>query len=733
MKKCLNCGAESRDQAKFCTSCGTPFPVEAAEQAPESVIEKVAAPVVQAPEAPVPPMYEPAPVEEEVQPPVVEAPAPPVYAEQPPVVEAPAPYAYAEQPPVAEEPAPPTYGYAPAEQPAPPTYGYAPPAQQPQQPAAPPPPPYGYEPQAQQSTAPPTYGYAQQPPSPQAAPAYGYPPQAPEAPKPKKPKKKRRWLIPVIAISVVIALLVGAYFIFADQIKGLFGSPEKKWLDAEKSLLTADEDSLFGLVQKSLDKQLSQKKFGGEAAISIDVEGIDDPDAAAIFDIVRKLRLTVGFKAETDTDDLRFHTKIGLGNREKEGDALTLQIYSVDGNFVVDASPILQNPLVLRAEALQEMMDVDDDFSVLFAQENTKFANAMKNIAKIMSSPEKIGGDLLDIVAKHAEKPEVEKGAEVTVSGISQKFDKYTVIVKAEKTPEMFKDILTYIRDNEDIRKVIEELAAISEILDPPMPGKVYSNAFTYEDFVAELNDAIEDIEKNPDNYRGEFDRVLYLDKKGNPQGGKLTIWNVDDGDKEKVFTIEDAHVESDGKHAYKLFVQAEDDEALIFTSQYTLKDKLYTGDFDCKMSNDGNETTLFTGSVADFGFAEADGQVYPVGKLALDLDNLSGGTFSDSPGVKIIYDGKIEKKSDGSHLLATIEFGISDADIGLSAIKLTLDLKSLPEKDITFETKMPTDFVDLTDEEALEALVANDPGIMFRAMSVLSELGIDISQFMFD
>ena len=170
---------------------------------------------------------------------------------------------------------------------------------------------------------------------------------------------------------MVIALLVGAYFIFADQIKGLFGSPEKKWLDAEKSLLTADEDSLFGLVQKSLDKQLSQMKFGGEAAISIDVEGIDDPDAAAIFDIVRKLRLTVGFKAETDTDDLRFHTKIGLGNREKEGDALTLQIYSVDGNFVVDASPILQNPLVLRAEALQEMMDVDDDFSVLFAQENT--------------------------------------------------------------------------------------------------------------------------------------------------------------------------------------------------------------------------------------------------------------------------------------------------------------------------------------------------------------------------
>ena len=49
----------------------------------------------------------------------------------------------------------------------------------------------------------------------------------------------------------------------------------------------------------------------------------------------------------------------------------------------------------------------------------------------------KIGGDLLDIVAKHAEKPEVEKGAEVTVSGISQKFDKYTVIVKQKNSRDV--------------------------------------------------------------------------------------------------------------------------------------------------------------------------------------------------------------------------------------------------------------------------------------------------------
>jgi len=40
-----------------------------------------------------------------------------------------------------------------------------------------------------------------------------------------KPKKKRRWLIPVIALVVVAALLLGTFLIFGDQIKRLFGLP----------------------------------------------------------------------------------------------------------------------------------------------------------------------------------------------------------------------------------------------------------------------------------------------------------------------------------------------------------------------------------------------------------------------------------------------------------------------------------------------------------------------------
>jgi len=40
---------------------------------------------------------------------------------------------------------------------------------------------------------------------------------------------------------------------------------------------------------------------------------------------------------------------------------------------------------------------------------------------------------LLDIVAKYVEKPEVEKGAELSLAGISQKFTKYTIVIQCRE------------------------------------------------------------------------------------------------------------------------------------------------------------------------------------------------------------------------------------------------------------------------------------------------------------
>ncbi len=725
MKICRNCGAEARDEARFCTKCGTPFPLEAAEPTFEGVSEPEAQPVAapfeqpvpeapapagdyapqawgeQPPQAqPVPPAYEYAPQAQEQQP--VAAPVPPPYG-----------YGYAQQP----QQAPPAYEYVPQEQQpiaAPPQpsydYGYA---QQPQQA----PPAYEYVPQEQQ----PTYGYAQQPESPQAAPSYGYPAQEPAAP---KPKKKRRWLIPVIALVVVAALLLGTFLIFGDQIKGLFSSPEKKWLNAEKALIAGDKDSLLGSLQGSFTKQLDRKKFGSETSIEIDVK-TDQPDAAAIFDIVKKLRLTLGSMVSTEKDDFRFHAKVGLGNRDKDDDAITLQIYNVDGNIVINAAPIIEDPLVIRGEALEELMDLDDNFSDLFKDGLADFMNMANSFTELQASTEKMSNDLLDIVAKHAEKPEVEKGEELSLEGISQKFTKYTVVIKAEKTREMVKDMLAYIRDSKEIRKAVEELGKFMEKMDT-----TGSNSFDYDDFVDSMNEAIKELDDHGDDFLIEFRRELYLDNKGKPQAGTLTIYQGED--KDKVFTLSHTHVESNGKHAFEFIAQPEDETGMFFRSEYTLKNSRYSGSFELGTSNDDEEKVVLDGTVDNFGFEEADGQVYPVGELSFKPKAPEPGAYSSIPQeMSFTFEGEVEKKSDGPHWLATFAVDIEDNYTGPIKVNLSIDHRNLPEKDITFESKMPTDYIDVLDEDNLEELFTNDPGVLMRLMAALSELGIDISQFM--
>ncbi len=685
MKKCQNCGAEAGDQAKFCGFCGTPFTLEGAEPAPET-------------EAPPPDTQEPE--EEMAQPPP---------AVQPPVAEPAAPpaYDYAQQPPVAEAPSQPMYDY-------------------PQQ---------AQQPQIQQAPVPPTYGYPQQPQAPQSEPLYGYPPQAPMPPTPVKQKARRRWLIPVIAAAAVAALLLGTFLIFGDQIKSLFAPAEKKWLNAEKELITIDDNSIFGTARDSLNRQLDQTKFGGEMTISVAVEGNANSELAAILDIIGKLRLTASYRADTNQADPRFHTDIGLGNRESEDDALTLQVFGMDGYIFIDASPILPKPLVFQPQALLGTMGPGVDYSALVEGGPAQLINALKSMSKILSSPEKIGGDVLDIISRHAEKPVIEKGVELSVGGISQKFDRYTVVVKAENTPELMKEVLSYILDNEEIRELIVELGAISEKLNPAMPGSMYRRSFSYEDFVQSINAAIEQIDRDPANFSAELERELYLDKRGQAHGGRLIVWDVRNG-KEEVLTLEHTLVEADGTCAYRFSAQPKGQNAIVFTSEYTLKDQRYTGRFELKSSGDNMEKTFLSGTMENFGLEDTDGQAYPVGKLVLDMDSGIGSIPALSAGVpmneaSITYDGKIEKGSDGPHLLADIRFAAGGEMNGISAVHVSLDLRTIPEKDVQLDFEAPDDYILLTDQQSLQALVQDDPTLILRFVQAMAELGIDISQFM--
>jgi len=93
----------------------------------------------------------------------------------------------------------------------------------------------------------------------------------------------------------------------------------------------------------------------------------------------------------------------------------------------------------------------------------------------------------------------------------------------------------------------------------------------------------------------------------------------IDGEDKEQVITLSHVHVEAKDKHAFKFFVQPEGENAVFFSSEYTLNNNLYTGTFKLGTADDGDdEQIMVNGTLDNFGFEEADGQVYPVGKLVI-------------------------------------------------------------------------------------------------------------------
>ncbi|HNZ62842.1 MAG TPA: zinc-ribbon domain-containing protein [Bacillota bacterium] len=687
MKNCKNCGAEVSDHAKFCTSCGNPFTEEIIKPAADEPDEQQ-------------PFGAPAAAEDSSVPP-----------EEHPAV------ASAEGGAPSE---PPAYGYPPqASQ----TYDYA--AQ-----AASYPPPYQ---QGQTPSVPPAYGYPPQAPPAQAPQAYGYPPQG--APVPQAPKKKRRWLIPVIAIAVVAALLLGTFLVFGDQIKGLFGrSGGKTWIGAEKALTRVDEKSMLGKVRGTVHSQLEQTKYGGITSLSLEVQGEDFGQVAPIFDIISKLQLSTEYKFDTKEDDMRFHAQIGLRGQEKTEDALKIKLYNVEGALVIDATPILTKPLVLKPELLEGM--IGDEFSKLgdtLGEELPGLLNASKDLMGTLTGDkfEKIAGDLYDIVAKYAEKPEFVKGQELQVGDLSQKLDRYDVVVKPEKTPEMLKEILTYLKQNEDLRKIITDISAAVQKLN--RAGDSEENP--YESFVGKIDEALKQIDEKPDDYKLEFLRELFVDKKNKPQGGKLIVSHAPEGkEKEKIFTLIHAHVESGDEHAFRFFMQPEGEEGFEFTSRYTVRNDRYTGEFSLLFyeSHDQEAAVLAKGKVNEFGL-ETDGDfLYPVGQLQIEPKDGSG-NFEMPISVSFDYNGKLEKQSDGQHLIASISVSVTERQGNPSKVTIKVDHHPLAARDIEFESKLPADRTDIQDIDSLQNLIENDPGIMMRLMQALSSLGIDLSQFMFE
>lgn len=702
MNYCRKCGAPLPENAKFCTHCGTP--VEAVTPAipqAEEVVEEMAPAVAEAELLP----DEPVLAEEDsfipqieegqelpLPEPPEELPVPEVSVEAPAAVPVPPPPVQDQAPPPAYPPQPPVYAAAPPPvQGGQPPYGYG----------APPPP---YPPQH------PAYPQGQQPPM------GGYPGYPPAAP----PKKKKRWWIPVVIIVVILALLAGAWALFGKQISNVFASTEKRWKNAETSASLIPQDSLLQTLRETSGEMLKQDKYGSRTELTVDVKADALPDEMKeVLTALTALRFSV--ESKVDTKASHFHTSIGLGKRGDSRDALSLNFYDAEDHLVIDVPQILRNPLAVSQSTLEDLTG-SEDLGISFNDLFTSSGKLQESMAAMTGKTlDEIEDGLKKIFIKHAGSPELVKGESVTVGSVTQKLDYYKVTIPEDRFPAMMKEMITYLRDSKEIKKLLEDL---DQVFGAAAGG--YGDS-VYDSFVESMNDALKDLENNPEDFKVRTERLLYVDSKNNPVGGQFTFTKVEGREEEK-FVLTGLHTVSGADQAQLLRIEIPDGSALEFQSEYTVKSGRYNGTYTIRSKeSEWYETTRFEtvakGTFTEFELRKAGTSLYPVGQLTMEISMDDAG-YGAPDKIKLTYQGKVESSD---RLEATLEIAIG----GDMPVTVTLGMNYIPlaAKDIVFNNVLPPGYIDLADEDALMGLMM-DESIMTNLMSVLDDLGIDLDAF---
>ncbi|HZW97533.1 MAG TPA: zinc ribbon domain-containing protein [Bacillota bacterium] len=528
---------------------------------------------------------------------------------------------------------------------------------------------------------------------------------------PKAPKK-RRWWIPVVIVLLAAAIGFGIWFFFFRGKS--FASDAEAWHAAEEEAFNS-KDSLFGSWRSSANKYIEAGKLGSGMELSLILNQIPDisesPEAAAIIEAVKNINIKVEAKMdfEQDAPQLSFFT--ALAKKDAEADAVSLNVYTVGEDIVVSIPELLDKPLVLSKETLEEMTG-EDDIDQIFGS----FDNLQEQLSIISDEKfEVIFADLREIFYKYSGDPERIKDSPLTVGSITDKLDLFVATIPAEKFPDFAKEILTYVRNNQDIRDFITGIGgSIADLYD-------MTNLNSFDEVI---DDLIEELDLIPEYYQIELRRQLYVDSKNKPQADSFTIINHSEG--------EEIHYESllakDGdKGAYSLKFALPDDNSIEYASEFTEKGDLSTGNFQIVVTEDGvrNSDVNISGSFTDFGLDTKDDNFYLVGDLILTA---ASEDLSNAP-VEVSYNGSVKKIGGVDHLLATVQIKAdiygSPLDIGLST-----DTYVIAEKDIKFEPQLPADYIDLSDEEALSNLMF-DESLLYKLMEVFSNLGIDPSNFM--
>ena len=300
-----------------------------------------------------------------------------------------------------------------------------------------------------------------------------------------------------------------------------------------------------------------------------------------------------------DGESPQFSYNIGLSGKDTKENAATLNIYNVGNDIVVSVPELFDKPLVLKQDALSELLademgsDVPTDllFNLLGSSQNLLDLFSEEKLDKMIS-------DLRDIYYKYTGEPTRVKDYSLTVGDVTEKVDYFEAVIPADKFGDFAKEILTYIRDHEDIKTFLDDIGK-------SFPAEAMGNPV--EQFQAALDQAMAQIDNNPDNFKAEVKRILYVDADNNPRGGTVTLINKADNANGEEVTLESVTARDGDKGSYRLRLAGvnfgySSGDALNFTADYTEKDDLATGSYKLLAPN-----VEISGTYTDLGLYTDD------------------------------------------------------------------------------------------------------------------------------
>jgi hypothetical protein len=591
-------------------------------------------------------------------------------------------------PPPPPGPAPPQppqntpYGYA-----QPPTQSYAQPSYGQQQPNVPAYQQPGYGPQQPQQPYPP-----QQPAYP---PPYGQPPYPPQyVQQQPPPKKKSKWWIWLIVALVVVGLIVALILIFGGKKSG-----------AEANDKLFYEGTLLHHIKEAGTDQIQQKSMGAQTDVSFALEGMGDDGMNELLHTLQSLHLRFTSKAQLDASKPRILFGIGAGRLD--GDVIPLaNIYTTKDHVVIASERLLEKPLALSRDMLYELMDGDIEFASV--EELVGVLSHVQDAAIALNADqlEKIWLDVKEIALKHGGDKEKLDDVMLHVGTVFDEASGYRIVIDEAHSAEMLKEVLEYLKKQPDILKMLDEVNAMQLKL-----GEIDADENIKQDFIDELEDTIQDIEENPDDFRFTVTRELYSKGK-TPVGGLIKIES--DGD-----TVELGRtILADGNQVVsEMYLNTPDGEGIKITSNYTKDKNAFTGTSDVTLNVD--ELMHATFAYTNFGLVELNGQYVPVGKVAVTFDD------EDNDYVTLTYQGQIQ----GDALQGSIYVGdlVTDdlGDMEDLGLRINITYKPLKKGDLKFDDAPPKDAHPIDTFDDLEEAVDIDQ-LFENLMGVLEDLGID-------